>query len=133
MRFFIFLSILAPAVVSTILSDTMIRDSSVAQPEAPDQSSRLENRDAGTTYMAWATNSKNDNELLETRMFLNNTVVDHNHFITTFKARDGSSFVWGGLTLDAGALQKVKACFKLKNVMVEPKAKKHLAINREEE
>ncbi|KAH8730501.1 peptidase S8/S53 domain-containing protein [Phaeosphaeriaceae sp. PMI808] len=133
MRFFIFLSILAPAVVSTILSDTMIRDLSIAQLEPPDQSSRLENRDAGTTYMAWATKPKNDNELLETRKFLNDTVVDRNHFITSFKARDGSSFVWGGLTLDAGALQKVKAYSKLKDVMVEPKVKKHLAISRKEE
>lgn len=57
-------------------------------------------------YMAWATDPNNDNELLETRKFLNDTVVDRNHFITSFKARDGSSFVWCGLTLDAGALHK---------------------------
>jgi hypothetical protein len=48
MRFLIFLAILAPAVVFTILSDTMIRDLSGAQSEAPDESSRLETRDAIT-------------------------------------------------------------------------------------
>lgn len=70
----------------------MIRDPSIAQPEAVDQSNRLEDRDAGTTYMAWATNPRDDDELLEVCKFLHDTVVDHNHFITFFKARDGSSF-----------------------------------------
>ncbi|KAH7363689.1 peptidase S8/S53 domain-containing protein [Pyrenochaeta sp. MPI-SDFR-AT-0127] len=37
---------------------------------------------------------------------LGNRDADRNHFITSFKARDGSSFVWCGLTLDAGALHK---------------------------
>jgi hypothetical protein len=130
---FIFLSILAPAVVSTTLSDNMIRDLSTAQTEALEQRSRLENRDTSITYSAWATDPKNENELLETRKFLNDTVVDQNRLITFYKAHDGSTFVWGGLTLDAGALEKVKAYPKIEKVKIQVKKKYHRAISREEE
>jgi hypothetical protein len=84
--------------LSTLPNNTMTGDASVAQPEeASDQSTWLKGRDAGTTYMAWVTNPKDDNEILETRKFLSNTVVDPKHFITSFKARSGDSFVWGGI------------------------------------
>lgn len=133
MRFFLLLSILAPAVVSTILADTVVRGSSEVQREDSDRNSRLENRDAGTTYMVWATDPQNDNEIRETREFLNSTVIDKNQFITAFKARDGTSFIWGGLTLDDAALRKVQAYSKVKDVMVEPEVEDDLAISRGEE
>lgn len=133
MRFFLFLSILAPAVVSTMLSNIAGRDQSVVQLEASEESGRLENQDADTTYMTWATDPQNDNELIETRKFLNDTVVDQNQFITTFKARDGSMFIWGGLTLDDAALKKIQAYPKIKDIMVEPEVEDDLKISRGEE
>lgn len=133
MRFFVYLSILVPAVVSTILSDSMPRDSSIAQREASEQRSSLEARDEGTTYMVWATNPGNDKEVEDTRKFLNETVIDKDAFITHFKARDGTIFVWGGLTLDDAALQKVKAYPNIKDVAIEPQIEEDLAIAREEE
>jgi hypothetical protein len=83
--------------------------------------------------MAWATNPKNDEELLETRKFLSDTVVDRKHFITFFKACSGNSFIWGGLTLDAGALRKVKAYSKLQDVMIGSRKKNSLAASGEGE
>jgi hypothetical protein len=112
--------------LSTLPHNTMTGDASVAQPEeASDQSTWLKGRDAGTTYMAWATNAKDYNEILETRKFLKNTVVDPKRFIISIKARSGDSFVWGGITLDADALHKVKAYPGLKDVMIEPKVKRY--------
>jgi hypothetical protein len=132
MRIFLFLSILAPTVFSTLLSDTAIRESSVSRRETSDQSSHLENRDEDTTYMAWATDPTNENELKETREFLNNTVVDKNQWISYHKV-DGKSAVWGGLTLDDAALKKVQAYPKLKDVMIEPEVEDDLVISRGDE
>ncbi|KAJ4319958.1 hypothetical protein N0V94_003628 [Neodidymelliopsis sp. IMI 364377] len=104
----------------------------IAQPEAS-SANRPRNRDEDTTtYMAWATDPKNDAEIQETWKFLNDTVVTK-HFITHWKAQDGSSFGWGGLTFDDGALEKAKAYPKLKDVMIEPDVEYDLAITREVE
>jgi hypothetical protein len=133
MRFLFYLSILAPTAFSSMLSDPTARDTDVTQPEALGQSRRLENRDADTTYMAWAADPQNENDIAETRKFLNETVVDKNQYINVFKARDGSSYLWGGLTLDDAALEKVQAYSKIKKVMVEPEVEEDLAISREDE
>jgi hypothetical protein len=133
MRFFLFVSILAPALGSTILPNTVVRDPSVAQAEALEEDSRLKDQDAGITYMAWATDPKNDNELQETRKFLNETVINKDQFITTVQTPDHGMFIWGGLTLDDAALKKVKAYSKLKDVMVEEDVEDDLAISLGEE
>jgi hypothetical protein len=133
MRFFLFLSILAPAIGSTILPNTVARDPSVAQAEALEKNSRLKDRDAGTTYMAWATDPKNDNEIQETRKFLNETVVNKDEFISTVETPDRGMFIWGSLTLDDAALKKVKAYSKLKDVMVEEDVEDDRAISPGEE
>jgi hypothetical protein len=75
--------------------------------------------------MAWATDFNNDAEVKETHKFLNQTIVDKNHFVTKFKAHDGSLLNWGGLALDKVALPKVKPCSQIKNVDAEPKAEKN--------
>lgn len=83
--------------------------------------------------MAWATNPENVEELLETRKFVNKTVVDHNHSIASFKPREGSSSIWGGLTLIAGVFQKVERYSNLRDSMVdEPEVKKRVGISRKE-
>jgi hypothetical protein len=69
--------------------------------------------------MAWATDPHNVSELQETRKFLNETVVDKGHFITTAQTPDLSMFIWSGLTLDEAALEKVKKYSGLKDVMRE--------------
>jgi hypothetical protein len=69
--------------------------------------------------MAWATDPYNEEELQETRKFLNEIVVDRDHFITSVQNPDCTMFIWGGLTLDEAALEKVKAYPGLEDVMRE--------------
>jgi hypothetical protein len=120
MRFFFFLPLLTQVVIS-IVSNAVPRDASITQPEPSDQNSHLNPRDERLTYMAKAMDPNNDDEIKQTREFLGNAVVDKKAFITSFKARDGSLFVWGGLTLDDAALEKARSYPNIKFVMEEPK------------
>jgi hypothetical protein len=116
MRCLLFISLVAGVVFSAELSDTMPRESSVSQGGAMG----LVERATGATWMAAAKNPKNDKEIDETRKLLNETVVDKNRFITTFKSRNGNTYMWGGLTLDDAGVKKVRADPRIKYVEEEP-------------
>jgi hypothetical protein len=83
-------AMLASGAPSTFVCSNTSKDASVAPPKDCNHGGNLSSRATDTTYMAWATDFNNDAEVKETREFLNQTIVDKNHFITKFKAHDGS-------------------------------------------
>ncbi|KAF2125230.1 subtilisin-like protein [Dothidotthia symphoricarpi CBS 119687] len=86
----------------------------------PQSETQMKPRDGGITYMAWAKNSDNLDEIMETNRFLNNTVVDKSERINFCKPRPGKRLLWGSLTLDDAALKKVQEYPGIERVLVEP-------------
>ena len=121
MRWLVLLPIMAQAVVSSLQD----RPSAV---QVEEQSPGLHRRGAYTTYVAWASDPKNQTQLQETRKFLNETVLNDASPITIFQPLSGNSFLWGGITLDDAALKKVQAYPAIKAVKLSPDFKDFLAV-----
>jgi hypothetical protein len=129
MRFLLLLPMLAQTVLSLAQTDFTVRDPATIPNEI--QNVTLERRDGVKTYMAWATDPHNKDELQKTREFLNSTIVGEDRVISVFESVDGDLYLWGGLRLDDVALQKVKSDSRIKKVKEEPEVKDFFAFQRD--